>query len=206
MDTPSWLDWVRQLQAIAQAGLEYSDGPYDLERYRQLSKLAAQIAATHTGQPVTELEGLFAKDAGYATPKIDVRGVVFRDEYILLVQEASDGGWTLPGGWVDPGDTPRTAVEREILEESGYETKATEILDVVDRETDGHPIHAWSIWKVFIRCSLTGGEAATSLETSDVGWFRRDEIPTLSIGRTLNHQLQRFFDQRLAPPRPARFN
>ena len=206
MDAPTWLRWARRLQAIAQAGLEYSDGPYDRERYKELTQIAAQIAAAHTGASTIELEGLFARDAGYSTPKIDVRGVVFRDDSILLVQEASDGGWTLPGGWVDPGDTPKSAVEREIWEESGYTTEAMEILDVIDRETDGHPTHAWSIWKVFVRCHLTGGAAATSLETSDVGWFKRDAIPALSIGRTLEHQLQRFFDRRLDPPLPARFN
>ena len=76
---------------------------------------------------------LFACDAGYATPKVDVRGVVFQDGKILLVQERSDGMWTLPGGWADVGDSPADAVVREIREESGYETRATKLLALLDR-------------------------------------------------------------------------
>ena len=205
---PQWLLWVRRLKAIAQAGLEYTDGPYDRERYEELTRIAAEIATAHTSTPLVTMQRLFDGEAGYATPKIDVRGVVFQHDRILLVREAEDGGWTLPGGWVDPGDTPRTAVEREIVEESGYTARATEILDVVDRETDGHPTHAWSIWKVFIRCELLGGQAKTSLETSEVGWFGHDELDelTLSVGRTLPHHLVDFFARRLSAPGPARFN
>jgi ADP-ribose pyrophosphatase YjhB (NUDIX family) len=62
----------------------------------------------------------------YATPKVDVRGVVFQDGKILLVQERSDGMWTLPGGWADVGDSPDDAVVREIREESGYLPTSTE--------------------------------------------------------------------------------
>ena len=70
MDTPNGLiGFVNFKQLLKQVLIAMASR---LERYRQLS-LAAQIAATHTSQPVTELEGLFAKDAGYATPKIDVR-------------------------------------------------------------------------------------------------------------------------------------
>ncbi|MEC8023383.1 MAG: NUDIX hydrolase [Myxococcota bacterium] len=206
MNTPQWLIWARKLQAIAQAGLEYTDGPYDRERYIEISAIAAEIAAANTSARPEQLKRLFSQETGYATPKLDVRGVVFDEERVLLVQEASDGRWTLPGGWVDPGDTPRSAVEREIQEESGYDTKALEILDIIDRETDGHPTNAWSIWKVFIRCELMGGSARPSLETTDIGWFEVSDLPPLSRGRTLEHQLASFFARRLDPPRPARFN
>ena len=67
-----------------------------------------------------DVEGLFASQYGHATPKLDVRGAVFRDDAILLVEEASDRGWSLPGGWADVGETPSAAVEREVLEESGF--------------------------------------------------------------------------------------
>jgi len=43
----------------------------------------------------------FAREAGYATPKVDVRAAAFIDGQVLLVREISDGGWTLPGGWAD---------------------------------------------------------------------------------------------------------
>ena len=92
-----------------------------------------------SGGDTSRVLDLFACDAGYATPKVDVRGVVFQDGKILLVQERSDGLWTLPGGWADVGDYPANAVVREIREESGYETRATKLLALLDRNRHDHP-------------------------------------------------------------------
>ncbi len=75
---------------------------------------------------------------GYATPKVDVRGSVFRDDQILLVKERADGLWTLPGGWADVNESPREAVVREIMEESGYHTRANKLLAVWDRAKHQH--------------------------------------------------------------------
>src|SRR3982751_4483872 len=98
---PAWLEWTQRLQAIAQTGLTYAADQYDIERYEQIRDIAAEIASTHSDAGFAHISSLFADQAGYATPKIDVRGAVFRDNMILLVKERSDGGWTLPGGWAD---------------------------------------------------------------------------------------------------------
>jgi hypothetical protein len=91
-----------------------------VERYTAIRTIAAEMIAQGTGAEMGLVLGLLASDAGYATPKVDVRGVVFRDGKILLVQERSDGLWTLPGGWAEVGDSPGDAVVREVREESGY--------------------------------------------------------------------------------------
>ena len=44
-----------------------------------------------------------------------------REEQILLVREREDGGWTMPGGWADVGESPSAMVVREMKEESGYD-------------------------------------------------------------------------------------
>jgi hypothetical protein len=99
---PSWLLWAREIQALAQTGLAFTHDQYDRERYERLSALAAQIMAEHTDIEVRHFEMLFDEQAGYATPKVDVRGAVFRDSRILLVRETTDEHrWTLPGGWAD---------------------------------------------------------------------------------------------------------
>jgi hypothetical protein len=112
-----WLGWVARLQAIAQAGLELSDGPYDRERYLALRALATEIAAAHLelGSPAERrrLEELLAGDGGYPTPKVDVRALVRRGREVLLVRERVDGRWSLPGGWADVGWAPAAMVERE---------------------------------------------------------------------------------------------
>ena len=51
----------------------------------------------------------------------------FVEGRILLVREASDGSWALPGGWADVNDSPAEAAMREVLEESGFEARAVKL-------------------------------------------------------------------------------
>src|SRR5215469_9212569 len=109
------LAWARKLQAVAQTGLTYTRDAYDIERYRTLEQLAAEMmAASSSTIPTANLVDLFRSEIGYATPKVDVRAAVFFQERVLLVKERSDGGWTLPGGWADVGETPSFSVVREV--------------------------------------------------------------------------------------------
>jgi ADP-ribose pyrophosphatase YjhB (NUDIX family) len=208
-EVPTWLRWARRLQALAQSGLTYTRDPYDAERYEALRALAAEMLAAHAaGMPQDVVQRLFTAEVGYATPKLDVRGVVFRDDgALLLVRERSDGGWTLPGGWADVGESASEAVEKEVREESGYVARATKLIALLDRDRHGHPPHAHHIWKVFIRCSLIGGEAAgPGLETEDVGFFHADAVPPLSLTRVVRAQITRLFEHYAQPDLPADFD
>jgi ADP-ribose pyrophosphatase YjhB (NUDIX family) len=202
----SWIEWTQRLAAIAQSGLTYAHDPFDVERYEALRELAADVAAEHTGRPALDVDEYFRQEAGYATPKIDVRGVVFHNGEILMVRERSDGGWTLPGGWADVLDSPSTAVEREIREESGYETRATKILAILDRNRYPHPPQAFHVWKIFIHCELTGGTPSASIETDGVAFFARDALPELSTTRILATQLATMFAHLDDPSRPPEFD
>jgi ADP-ribose pyrophosphatase YjhB (NUDIX family) len=190
----TWLDWARRLNALAQTGLTFAENPYDIERYTAIRTIAAEMVAHGSGGDTSRVLDLFACDAGYATPKVDVRGVVFQDGKILLVQERSDGMWTLPGGWADVGDSPADAVVREIREESGYETRATKLLALLDRNRHDHPPHVNHIYKVFIRCEIIGGSPTTSHEIQGVGFFAEDRIPELSLTRNVPSQIARMFE------------
>lgn len=202
----TWIEWTQRLAAIAQSGLTYARDPFDIERYEALRELAADVVADHTGRPALDVDAYFRAEAGYATPKIDVRGVVFRDSHILLVRERSDGGWTLPGGWADVLDSPSSAVEREIREESGYETRAAKLLAVFDRNRHPHPPQAFHVWKIFIRCDLVGGAPTASIETDGVGFFARDALPELSTMRITRDQLARMFAHLDDPQRVPEFD
>jgi len=208
---PKWLLWAKQLQAIAQTGINYNQHPYpdsmfDVQRYEDVRKIAAEIMAEYSEVDADYVETLFAGDVGHATPKIDARGIVFRDDAILLVRERADRLWTLPGGWIDIDESPSTAVEREIFEESGYLTKATKVLAVYDRNKHGHPPYPHHTYKLFFRCRLLGGEATNSIETDDVAFFREDEIPPLSLTRTMPGQIARMFEHHRHPDWPADFD
>ncbi len=206
---PDWLTWSRSLQAIAQTGLAFTGDPYDRERYEAIRSLASGIMATHARVPAEVVEALFANETGYATPKVDVRGAVFDAEgRILMVREVSDGGrWTLPGGWADVNLTAAENVVKEMREESGYETRVLKLAAVWDRTRQGHSPGVFSCYKLFFVCAITGGGAAASLETSEVGWFAEDALPAeLSAGRVLPHQLHRMFAHARDPALPTEFD
>jgi ADP-ribose pyrophosphatase YjhB (NUDIX family) len=193
-----WLGWVERLQAIAQAGLELSDGPYDRERYLALRALATEIAAAHLelGSPAERrrLDELLAGDGGYPTPKVDVRALVRRGREVLLVRERVDGRWSLPGGWADVGWSPAAMVEREVAEESGFQVRARRLLALWDRARHNSNPSLHSVYKVAVACDLLGGTARPSVETLDVGWFDADALPELSTDRITAAQIARLIE------------
>lgn len=205
---PNWLRWGKELQAIAQIGLTYAaEDSYDRQRYARIRELAAEILAAGGDMGVDTLLSLFEREEGYATPKVDVRGVVFADDKLLLVKEVADGGWTLPGGWADVNDAPSEAVVREIREESGFEARAVKLLAVFDRSKHGHaPAYPFHIYKLFILCEIIGGQATTSHETSGVGFFGSDEVPDLSVSRVTPAQIARMFEHHRHPDLPTDFD
>lgn len=203
---PEWLDWAKRLQALAQTGLAFTHDAYDRERYASVSAIAAAMAAAGSGDHPARLIALFAAEQGYATPKVDVRAAVFREGQILLVKERADGGWTLPGGWADIGDSPRQAVEREAREESGYEVRAAKLAAVYDRNRHEHTPHLYHIWKLFFLCEITGGAPAASIETEAVEFFAPDELPPLSIGRVTPRQIAHMAEHHRHPEWPTTFD
>jgi ADP-ribose pyrophosphatase YjhB (NUDIX family) len=192
---PDWLGWVARLQAIAQAGLELTDGVYDRERYLALRDLTTEIAAAHLelSSPAERLrlEELLAGDGGYPTPKVDVRALVRRDREVLLVRERADGRWSLPGGWADVGWAPAAMAEREVAEESGYRVRARRLLALWERARHNPGPYPFSVYKVAIACDLVGGSPRPSIETLEVGWFAPDTLPELSTGRITAAQIAR---------------
>ncbi|MCQ8239976.1 NUDIX hydrolase [Rhizosaccharibacter radicis] len=207
---PEWLLWAREIQATAQSGLAFTRDPYDRERYEALTALAARMMARCGGADETALLDAFRAEAGYATPKVDVRGAVFDAENrILMVRELVDGGrWTLPGGWADVNQTASECAVREVREETGFVVRASKLALVHDRARQNHrPAGPHSIYKLFFLCELLGGEAAGSLETAEARFFGRHELPAdLSTGRTLPHQLERLFAHRADPSLPTEFD
>jgi ADP-ribose pyrophosphatase YjhB (NUDIX family) len=204
---PAWLEWSRELQAIAQNGLLFSENPYDRDRYEAIRNVAAQMMAAGSGEPLEAISGIFSAQAGYATPKVDVRGVVFRDNKILLVREAQDGLWTLPGGWADPNESPSESVTREVFEEAGFTTRAVKLIAVFDRAKHAHlPLHAFHVYKLMVLCDIISGDPRPSLETLEAAFFPEDQIPELSIARVTPGQISRCFEHLRHPDWPADFD
>ncbi len=204
--TASRIELARRLQAIAQSGLAYTKDPFDVERFRAVRQAAAELLAAQSGSETEQVLRLFEAEDGYATPKLDVRGVVFRDDQILLVRERQDGLWTLPGGWVDVGDSPSEAVRKEVKEESGYDVRAVKLLMLYDRERHGHPPLAWHIYKLFFLCQIDGGGPQSGMETDEVGFFDEDALPDLSRTRVTPEEIHRLFEHHRNPDWPTEFD
>jgi len=189
---PKWLEWAQEILSIAQAGLEYSKNPFDLERYERLRKLSAEIVAGSAGLPLEQAEQLFSSDPGYQTPKVDVRAVVHREGKLLLVKEQDDE-WALPGGWAEPHLSLRENVAKEVLEESGMTVQPRKVVAILDRNRHAGDTYPWSVYKIFVKCDLLGGEFKENIETRAAAFFREGEIPRLSRRRNTPEQIRLCF-------------
>lgn len=186
-DSPTLLKISRELKSIAEAGLRYSEGPYDIERYHRLHQIASEILQADHPQ------FHWPKEFGYATPKVDVRGALIEDGHILLVRESSNGLWTLPGGWADLNLSPSENVARELHEETGLEVEVGRLFACLDRDKRGHPPQPEHVYKLFFLCTRLGGELATSLEISEVAFFDPAALPPLCPYRIQAEQIELAF-------------
>lgn len=199
-------EWFRRLRVVAQYGLTYSKDPYDLERFREVAAIADEMAVRLTQQPLEAVVQALRLETGPPSPKLDVRAAVFRGDEILLVREASDGLWTLPGGWVDLGESPAEAAAREVKEESGFDCVPRKLFAVVDRNKHPHGPLLFHVYKLFFWCELVGGVETTSLETTAVGFFRENALPPLSSTRVLPAQIFQAFRHRERPELATAFD
>ena len=191
---PKWLEWAKQIQAIAQTGLTYAKDVYYIERYEALRHISVDILSNYANVGEEKVKLAFASETGYATPKVDVRAVVFQDHKVLLVRERMDGAWALPGGWADIGYSPAEVAVKEVREEAGYDVEPIRLLAVLDKQFHHHPPEPYHVYKLFIQCRIVGGEALSGVETSEVAFFDRDRLPELSQERNTPAQIQTMFE------------
>jgi len=203
---PPWLDWAREIQALAQTGLAFSKSPYDQVTFARLSDIAAEILAQHSQLEAETVKRVFSLEPGYATPKVDVRAAVVRDGRILLVREKADGKWAMPGGWADVGDRPSETAERETFEESGFTVRATKLVAALDANRGDKASAFFHAVKLIFLCDLLGGEARGSMETLEVDFFDFDDLPPLSMQRTNPRHLEEVRAHLRDPLRMAAFD
>ena len=203
-DQSQKLVWAREIFSIAQSGLTYSKNEFDLDRYRRLQEIAAEMIASQSELTKEAVLESFSMQVGYATPKIDVRGAVVCDGKILLVHERIDDRWSMPGGWADLGEVPSEMVIREVREESGFDVRAEQLIAVYDANRI-NPLEFYHAYKLIFLCVITGGEPRTSNETSGVDFFDPDHLPPLSEFRTNRNMIAEVFAHVADPARPTYF-
>ena len=188
------LSWATELQSLAQAGLTYGKDKYDIERYQRIRDISAEMIAEKADVSFEKAKELFCNETGYQTPKIDTRAAVFKGGKILLVRE-ENGTWSLPGGWCDVNMSVGDNTVKETFEEAGLTVKPVRLIAVQDRNRHNTPVYAYGVTKVFMLCSLIGGEFRANTETTESRYFSRDDIPVnLANEKNTKEQILMCFD------------
>ena len=173
------VEWAKELQSLAQAGLYYGQSVFDHERYQRIRDISAEMMAERTGLPLEKVKDLFCGEICYQTPKVDTRAVIVENGKILLVQER-DGRWSIPGGWCDYDMSPADNAIKEAKEETGLDVVIDRVISVQDREKHNQPIYAFKVVKIYYLCHTVGGSFAQNIETSDSRFFSVEELPPLA--------------------------
>jgi len=114
---------------------------------------------------------------------LGVGGVLWHEGKVLLVQRANNpgkGAWTIPGGYVDQGESIGDAIVREIQEETGIKAKPLSIIALRDRPSNG-PSEKHDAYIIFQMSLLGGTLQAQPEEVSNLGFFTFEECQTLKI-------------------------
>ena len=183
------IDYIAELQSIAQAGLWYGKDKFDKERYARLREIAAEMLAMKTDLPLAKVKDLFCGDTGYQTPKVETRAAIVKEGKILLVRE-SDDLWALPGGWCDYDLSPVDNTVKEAWEEAGRNIKVRSLIAVQDREKHNEPRYLYKIVKLFYLCEELGGAFTENMETTAAEYFAENELPPLAEEKVTAEQIR----------------
>ena len=194
MKTDQLIDYITELQSLAQAGLHYGRDRFDLERYQRIREIATEMMAAKTDLPLDQVHDLFASGDGYQTPKVDTRAAIIKDGQILLVQEANEL-WSLPGGWCDFNLSPVDNTVKEAREESGRDIEVTRVVAIHDRNhhNPGPTPYPFNIVKIFYLCRDLGGQFQPNSETLQARYFAPDQLPELDTRKNTYDQVQLCF-------------
>ena len=203
-----WLAWSKRIYALASTGVFFGAHEFDKERYQEIADLAQSMMAALGQVPLNRVVYLFPDHAkGYVTPKIDVRGAVIRGDQILLVQEKSDGLWTLPGGYADVGYSAAENTVKEISEEAGLKVRATKLYAVHHKAKHDYRADARDFYKFFFLTEeLEDQEPSAGHEVSAAEFFPLSALPPLSTGRVIERDITLAFDFYREPELATRFD
>ena len=181
-----WLKWAVELQSLSQAGLFYAKDNFDTERYERIREISAEMLSYKTEIPLEKVKDLFCNDIVYQTTKIDTQAAIFKEDKILLVCE-KNGTWSLLGGWVD--------VDVSVKEEAGLDVSVDLVIVVQDREKHNLPVYAYKVCKIFVLCSVIGGNFTENIETIESKYFGIDDLPQLGLEKNNVEQIKMCFEE-----------
>lgn len=125
-----------------------------------------------------ECEWIYFED-----PKVAAAVLVERDGRILLVRRINEpyrGQWTLPAGFIDAGEDPARAAERECLEETGLSVRVKRVLDVIA----GKEHERGADFVVLYQAEVLNGTLSPNDDADAVDWFALTDLPPLAFSAT----------------------
>lgn len=185
----NWLNFARELHALAQTGLYYTQDIYDRERYERIKEMSDEMMAVLMSTTPEAISVLRSEDSGYQTPKVDTRGAVWNNENKILLVQENDGFWSLPGGWMDVTETVSSNVLKEIKEEAGCNAKIIELVAIQDRNTHNPGNNPYTIIKIFVNCIFESLNFEKNSETIDAQFFDINDLPPLYEAKTTKEQI-----------------
>jgi len=201
------LEYIKRIQSTAETGLHYSKNPFELNRNIEISNICIELLERLTNIKTEEIKLHLEERNGYRTPKVDIRAVVFNEDgKLLFVKERIDGRWSLPGGWADIGFSPSEMAVKETREEAGLIVEPKRLLAIMDKKCHPHPSDLYYIYKIFLECELKGESEPDGMETTDTGFFDRNNIPELSGPRNTPDQIRMLFDFKEGVKTPPYFD
>ncbi len=121
----------------------------------------------------------------FLDPKVGAGVLIAKDRKILLVRRSVEpeiGKWTLPAGFVEGDEDPRTTAARECLEETGLEVQILELLDVIH----GREHSSGASIVIIYTAEIVGGVLAPNDDADAAEFFTPHELPPLAFEATSN--------------------
>jgi ADP-ribose pyrophosphatase YjhB (NUDIX family) len=165
-----------EIRAIGKNGLHFTQNPHDQQRYQRLLEIATINLSQLTELNQQKIAESFSQEIGYITPKLGVDAAIFDDKgRILLLRRSDDDKWSLPCGWVEVGESPLTAIIREVKEETGLDVKPTHILGIYNAEACA-PHRPHNCCHILYLCTRLDGDLSISSESKDIGYYNINDV------------------------------
>ena len=170
------LSLLDELRIIAQNGLEYTEDPYDKERYNRILDLVSKQYSKPIDLSEQEVRDRFEDQLGHVTPNIGGTAAIINDTgQILLMKRADDSTWGFIGGYAELNETPAETAVREAKEETGLSIQPVELVGLYNRPPDERNPHGFV--GITYLCEVDGGTLEVSHEGEDLRYWNLDEVP-----------------------------
>lgn len=113
--------------------------------------------------------------------RVAIRVLIVHNDKVLLVKEASDDWWALPGGGVDHGETAESTLVREVEEELGVPAKNVSSDFQIVHYNIGNIVNAVPRMNLYFKVSVPQELLKKTGHVAEWRWFTKDEFLKLDM-------------------------